>query len=134
MIEREIDGARAMFVNTTEANVIPVTSPNLDALDPRGYRRGSATDAETIGRRIADEVLQVLANIVTTSQVQVGSARRVMRLQPNNAAFDLETAQPGCSLMPWVTTSRSVPVLICGRWHHTTSSRATVPRRRCAVS
>ncbi len=92
-VEERFVGSTALFVNTTEANVIPVTSPNLDALDPRGYRGGSVDDAEWIGRAIADEVIRVVPDVVMTPFAQLGSARRVMRFQPNNAAFDLDSAQ-----------------------------------------
>jgi len=92
-IEVALGDGLAMFVNTTEANVIPITSPNCDALDPRGYQNGSAADAELIGRTLADEVLRVLGRIETTPEVALGSMRRTMRLDANNAAFDLPTAQ-----------------------------------------
>ena len=93
IIEEQIPGSTALFVNTTEANVIPVTSPNLDALDPRGYRDGSAADVDRIGRAVADAVVGVLPDIVTSSSVRLGSARRDLRIEPNNAALDLDTAQ-----------------------------------------
>ena len=92
-VEERLAGSTAMFVNTTEANVIPVTSPNRDALDPRGYQQSSADDAQWVGCAIADEVLRVLPDIVTTPKARLGSARRVMRFLPNNAAFDLDSAQ-----------------------------------------
>jgi hypothetical protein len=92
-IEAAIGDGVAMFVNTTEANVIPVTSPNRDALDPRGYQHGSAADAEAIGRALADEVLRVLGGIEPEAEIDLGGARRTMRLDANNAAFDLPTAQ-----------------------------------------
>jgi hypothetical protein len=92
-IEAQLAGAAAMFVNTTEANVIPVTSPNTDALDPRGYQHGSIDDAETIGGAIADEVVRVVGATVGQAEVQLGSVTRTVALQANNAAFDLPTAQ-----------------------------------------
>ena len=83
----------AMFFNTTEANIIPVTSPNRDALDPRGYCGGSPDDATTIGEVIAEEVLRVTGAVATSPEVSIGSARRELELQANNAAFDLPMAQ-----------------------------------------
>ena len=83
----------AMFFNTTEANVIPRTSPDRDALDPRGYCGGSPDDATTIGRAIADEVIRVVGTVTTSPEVTLGSARRELQLQPSNAVFDLTTAQ-----------------------------------------
>ncbi|MCX6520628.1 MAG: hypothetical protein NTZ21_08190 [Actinobacteria bacterium] len=105
-IEAVVGEGVAMFVNTTEANVIPVTSPNCDALDPRGYRHGSAADAETIGRTVADEVLRVLGEIETTSEVALGSVRRTLQLDSNNAAFDLPTAQARLDRADGVLTAR----------------------------
>jgi hypothetical protein len=70
-----------------------VTSPNLDALDPRGYRDGSPAAVEWIGRAIADEVIRIVPDVVTTPDAKVASVRRTLRFQPNNAAFDLDSAQ-----------------------------------------
>lgn len=93
LIEEDPTVDMAMFFNSTEANVIPVTSPDRDALDPRGYCGGSPGDADTIGRAIADEVLRVIGGVATAGDVSVGSARRDIELEANNAAFDLPTAQ-----------------------------------------
>lgn len=92
-VEAALPGTTAMFFNTTEADVIPVTSPDRDALDPRGYRGGSSDDAETIGGALADEVLRVVPTVSVDRDVVIGSARRDVVVQANNAAFDLETAQ-----------------------------------------
>jgi hypothetical protein len=92
-IEAELAGTVAVFFNTTEADVIPVTSPDRDALDPRGYHGGSLDDTATIGGAIAAEVLRVVPLIEVSSDVALGSARRDVLVQANNAAFDLETAQ-----------------------------------------
>lgn len=83
----------AMFFNTTEANVIPITSPNRDALDPRGYCGGTPDDATAIGGAIAQEVLRVAGTTIISADVNIGSARQELELQANNAAFDLPTAR-----------------------------------------
>lgn len=93
LVEADAGIDTAMFFNTTEANVIPVTSPDSDALDPRGYCGGSPNDATTIGRAIADEVIRVIGTVTTSPEVPLGSARRELQLQPRNAVFDLTTAQ-----------------------------------------
>jgi hypothetical protein len=93
LIEDDATVDMAMFFNSTEANVIPITSPDRDALDPRGYCGGTPDDTDTIGRAIADEVLRVIGCVATTDDVSVGSARREIELDANNAAFDLPTAQ-----------------------------------------
>ena len=57
-IEASLPGVNALFFNTTEGNVIPRTSPNLDALDPRGYCGGGFENSVRIGEAIAGEVLR----------------------------------------------------------------------------
>jgi hypothetical protein len=93
LVEADHRVDQAMFFNTTEANVIPTTSPDRDALDPRGYCGGTADDATTIGRTIAEEVLRTIESVATSAEVRLGSARIELELEPNNAAFDLPTAQ-----------------------------------------
>jgi len=92
-VEAELAGTTALFFNTTEANVIPITSPDRDALDPRGYVGGDVRDTITIGQAIADEVRRVVATVETHPDVDVGADRRDIVVQANNAAFDLDTAQ-----------------------------------------
>jgi len=92
-VEAELVGTTALFFNSTEANVIPITSPDRDALDPRGYYGGDVRDAITIGRAIADVVCCVAATVKTHPDVDVGADRRDIVVQANNAAFDLDTAQ-----------------------------------------
>jgi len=92
-VEAELAGTTALFFNSTEADVIPITSPDRDALDPRGYCGGDVRDAMTIGQAIADEVCRVAATVETHPDVDVGARRRDVTVQANNAAFDLATAQ-----------------------------------------
>jgi len=92
-VEAELAGTTALFFNSTEADVIPITSPDRDALDPRGYCGGDVRDAMTIGQAIADEVCRVAATVETHPDVDVGAGRRDVTVQANNAAFDLATAQ-----------------------------------------
>jgi len=92
-VEAELVGTTALFFNTTEADVIPITSPDRDALDPRGYVGGDVRDAITIGQAIADEVGRVVATVETYPDVDVGADRRDVVVQANNAAFDLDIAQ-----------------------------------------
>ena len=92
-VEAELATTTALFFNTTEADVIPITSPDRDALDPRGYVGGDVRDTITIGRAIADEVCRVVATVETHPDVDVGADRRDIVVQANNATFDLDTAQ-----------------------------------------
>ena len=93
ILEGALDGAVALFFNGTEGNVVPVTSPNRDALDPRGYHGGSQADAERIGGAVAAEVLRVLPRLALTASARVGSARIDLSLPARNAAFDLAAAR-----------------------------------------
>ncbi len=93
VVEGALGDAVALFFNSTEGNVIPVTSPNRDALDPRGYHGGTAADAEKLGAAVAAEVLRVLPGIEVRDDVQVAIARRELALPARNAAFDLDAAR-----------------------------------------
>jgi hypothetical protein len=93
VIEAQLPGTVALFFNTTEADVIPVTSPDRDALDPRGYCGGTVADMTTFGAALADAVLEVVPEVEPSPDAPIGSARRTVLVQANNAAFDLETAQ-----------------------------------------
>ena len=92
-VEAQLAATTALFFNTTEANVIPITSPDRDALDPRGYFGGDVRDTITIGQAIAEEVCRVVATVETHPGVDVGADRRDIVVQANNATFDLDTAQ-----------------------------------------
>jgi len=92
-VEARLAGATALFFNSTEANVIPITSPDRDALDPRGYCGGDLRDAIAIGQAIAEEVCRVAATVETHPGADVGAERRDIVVQANNSAFDLDTAQ-----------------------------------------
>jgi neutral ceramidase len=93
VVEEQLPATVAMFFNTTEADVIPVTSPNCDALDPRGYHGGSPADMTMIGNALARAVLQVVPVVQPSTGAPIGSARRDVLVRANNASFDLETAQ-----------------------------------------
>lgn len=92
-IEARLPGATALFFNSTEGNVIPATSPNLDALDPRGYHGGTYADTELVGNTIGDEVVRVVETIEAGPTLELATARRDLRLPPRNAELDLEAAR-----------------------------------------
>lgn len=91
-VEAARPGITAMFVNGTEGNVVPVTSPNRDALDPRGYAGGTLADTHRIGTALAEEVLRVLPGIAVDPYVAVDAVREDLLLTPRNAELDLEAA------------------------------------------
>ena len=82
-IEAALPSVTALFFNTTEGNVIPITSPNRDALDPRGYCGGRYEDTRTMGAALADEVLRVVASLGPPGSLRVASNRKVLSLEPN---------------------------------------------------
>lgn len=56
LLEARFPDATALFFNTTEGNVIPDTSPDRDALDPRGYCGTGDQELTACGRRLAQAV------------------------------------------------------------------------------
>lgn len=80
-LERDLPGATALFFNTTEGNVVPLTSPNRDALDPRGYCGGTLADTERVGAAIAAEVRRVLARAEPLDW-RLAAARADLQLPP----------------------------------------------------
>jgi hypothetical protein len=91
-IESALGIDNALFFNSTEGNVIPVTSPNCNSLDPRGYVGGTYADTEYIGTTIATEVVRVASTIVSSDGVSLRSQRRDLTVSPRNAGFDLESS------------------------------------------
>jgi hypothetical protein len=65
IVRENFPGAVAMFVNTTEGDVVPATSARRDALDPRGYMGHDGRATEATGRLLADEVIRVARRITT---------------------------------------------------------------------
>ena len=95
-IEAELTGVNALFFNTTEGNVIPRSSPNADALDPRGYCGGSFAETLAIGLTIADEVVRVLRDPSTRANVDdlhIAARRADLRIAPRHAQLDAASAQ-----------------------------------------
>lgn len=91
---RERTGAVAAFVNTTEGDVVPRTSPRRDALDPRGYWRGSPADTQEIGGRLAEAVVTVVDALRAgpPDEPVVAAGRTELRLEPNHGGLDDEAA------------------------------------------
>lgn len=91
-IEAATPGVNALFFNTTEGNVVPITSPNRDALDPRGYVGGSYADTRKMGEDLARAVADVLASAKVTAPLKVSSNRQTLFLKPNFADYSPEAA------------------------------------------
>lgn len=80
-VERALPGTTAMFMNLAQGNIIPITSPRFDALDPRGYCGGTWEMAAALGERLA---AAVLAGVAAAAPVEAGlaSARQELALLP----------------------------------------------------
>jgi len=95
-VQEAIPGAVAMFVNTTEGDVVPLTSARRDALDPRGYTGTDPDRAETIGRLLAEEVVRTATETAADPGSTRGSVRLVsldIGVTPNNAGLDDHAAR-----------------------------------------
>lgn len=91
-IEAAAPGVNALFFNTTEGNVVPITSPNRDALDPRGYVGGDYADTRKMGEDLARAVVDVMTSARVTGPLQVSSDRQALVLKPNFADYSPEAA------------------------------------------
>lgn len=91
-IEAALPGVNALFFNTTEGNVVPITSPNRDALDPRGYVGGVYDHTRKMGGDLADAVLQAMAEATTSTTLRVASERQSLFLKPNFADYTPDAA------------------------------------------
>ncbi len=90
-VEEAFPGAVAMFVNTTEGDVVPLTSARRDALDPRGYTGTDPGRGELIGRMLADEVTRVVRTSAGNPGEEDGSFRLVsghVDVAPSNGGLD----------------------------------------------
>ncbi len=95
-VEEAFPGAVAMFVNTTEGDVVPLTSARRDALDPRGYTGTDPSRADLIGRMLADEVVRVARESAHSPAEETGILRILSadaEVAPNNAGLDDASAR-----------------------------------------
>lgn len=86
-VERALPGAMAMFMNLAQGNIIPITSPRFDALDPRGYCGGTWNMVADLGQSLANSVLIAVADAAPAS-ARLGSCRMDLDLLPYFAATD----------------------------------------------
>ena len=92
-IEAAMPGVNALFFNTTEGNVVPITSPNRDALDPRGYCGGTYADTIKMGEVLAREAVRVFQSSQPQSDLKIGSRRIDLDLMPNLSRLDETQSQ-----------------------------------------
>lgn len=91
-IETAVPGVNALFFNTTEGNVVPITSPNRDALDPRGYVGGDYEHTRKMGGDLARAVLETMTAAKPSSVLKVSSDRQTLFLKPNFSDYSPEAA------------------------------------------
>lgn len=95
-VQEALPGAVAMFVNTTEGDVVPLTSARRDALDPRGYTGVDPAHAETIGQILAEEVVRTVSGAVSDAGSPDGKLALVsmeVQVATNNAGLDEDAAR-----------------------------------------
>lgn len=81
-IELALPGATALFINLAQGNIIPVTSPRYDALDPRGYCGGTWEMAQSVGDSLAAEVLRACAAAAPVATLALDSRRTDLSMHP----------------------------------------------------
>lgn len=87
----------AVFVNGTEGDVIPGTSPDRDSLDPRGYAGGTWDDTITIATQLADAVIGAVGAarpVVIGHDRPVGIARTELRADANTGGIAPGDVEP----------------------------------------
>lgn len=88
LVEERLGVDVALFVNTTEGDVVPATSPRRDALDARGYCGGSWADSLALGERLAAAVVDVVHGAPTEELAAFGATRREVEVAPAYADLD----------------------------------------------
>lgn len=88
LLEAELGVRNALFFNSTEGNVIPATSPNRDALDPRGYCGGSDADTDYMAAALAAAVRAGLSACRSAGATSIGAARCTLSLGGAGATLD----------------------------------------------
>lgn len=93
LVERAFGCANALFFNTAQGNIIPITSPRFDALDPRGYCGGSDETTDTLGVTLADAVMRAVHAATDSAAWTLSAARQELRLLPTLADLDRAAAE-----------------------------------------
>jgi hypothetical protein len=89
-IERALGCGNALFFNTAQGNIVPITSPLFDALDPRGYCGGNDATAERLGAILAEEVLRVAHASTPAPKLHLAAHRTDLLVLPRFADMPVE--------------------------------------------
>lgn len=88
-LEARLGVRHALFVNTTEGDVVPATSPDRDALDPRGYCGDGPGARTTMGTALAEAVIDALRDAPPPAPPSTVDAVRLdMQVPPNHGSLD----------------------------------------------
>lgn len=96
-IRKALPGVTPLFINTTEGDIVPTTSPQRDALDPRGYCNSSFDDTQKIGAQLAEAVISIMTDLSDNSSSVddglLGMQSSSLELLPNNGGLDESAAE-----------------------------------------
>ena len=96
-IRNALPGVTPLFINTTEGDIVPTTSPRRDALDPRGYCNSSFEDTRKIGTQLAEAVIGIMTDLSvdapTIDDGLLGMQSSALELLPNNGGLDEDAAE-----------------------------------------
>lgn len=96
-IRKALPGVTPLFINTTEGDIVPTTSPQRDALDPRGYCNSSFNDTQKIGAQLAEAVISIMTDLSDNSSSVddglLGMQSSALELLPNNGGLDESAAE-----------------------------------------
>ena len=96
-IRKALPGVTPLFINTTEGDIVPTTSPQRDALDPRGYCNSSFDDTQKIGAQLAEAVIGIMTDLSDDSSSVddglLGMQSSTLELMPNNGGLDEAAAE-----------------------------------------
>jgi hypothetical protein len=91
-IEEALGASCALFFNTTEGNVIPATSPDRDALDPRGYCGGTVAETDCMADALAQVVCAVARAAAPVDEPALGAAMTRVAVQAAGCDLDDRSA------------------------------------------
>ncbi|MBX3705528.1 MAG: hypothetical protein KF911_02760 [Pseudomonadales bacterium] len=92
-IERTLGVPCALFFNTTEGDVIPATSQNRDALDPRGYCGGTTADTDIMAEALAGTVCSVVRDAAPATHPFTAAAMTRIEVRAAGGELDDVSAQ-----------------------------------------
>jgi hypothetical protein len=93
IVEARVGVKNALFFNTTEGNVIPDSRAPYNSLDTRGYSGGTFQDAERIGAKLAEAVIDSLSSAPYAAHNLLFGCRGMPLVKPNRYDLDPQESQ-----------------------------------------